>query len=214
MSEPERNGDQTPISDDVARRILERAAEIDRGRSEADDRREDAQLTVAELRQAATEAGISKEAFEAALEQVNATEPSAPTSRPGRLSRLKSVVAWSGGVGGGIGMSAGVIARLLSFGTSATAVSFGVATGATIYLALRHRPGGRVAQFVVSAIVLWLYLLAGFVVGAGAPTSALPSLLTAIGGMAAGGVALGVAIVSTPPSMDDDSDEASFAARK
>lgn len=214
MSEPERTGDQSRISDDVARRILETATAIDKRRSEADDRHEDAQLTIAQLRAAATEAGISKEAFDAALEQVNATEPSPPTRRPGRLSRLKSVVAWSGGVGGGIGVASGVIARLLPIDNSATAVSFGVATGATVYLALRHRQGGRVAQFVVSAIVLWLYLLAGFVVGAEAPTSSLAGLLTAIGGMAAGGIALGVAIVSTPPSMDDDSDEASFVARK
>ena len=53
MREPERNRDQTPISDDVARRILETAAAIDKGRSEAEDHAEDAQLTIAELREAA-----------------------------------------------------------------------------------------------------------------------------------------------------------------
>ena len=213
MREPERNRDQTPISDDVARRILETAAAIDKGRSEAEDHREDAQLTIAELREAATEAGISKEAFEAALAAVSATEPSA-AGRPRWLSRLKSVVAWSGGVGGAIGLSSGLIARFLLFGSSVTAVSFGVATGATVYLALRHRQNGRLRWFVVSALVLWLDLLAGFVVGAALPTSSLPGLLTVIGGMAAASVALGATIINTPSAMDDDSDEASFAARK
>ena len=213
MREPERNRDQTPISDDVARRILETAAAIDKGRSEAEDHAEDAQLTIAELREAATEAGISKEAFEAALEAVSATEPSA-ARQPGWLSRLRSVVAWSGGVGGAIGLSSGLITRFLVFGSSATAVSFGVATGATVYLAMRHRKSRRLRWFVVSALVLWLYLLAGFVVGAALPMSSLPDLLTVIGGMAAASLALGASIINTPAAMDDDSDEASFAARK
>jgi hypothetical protein len=214
MREPERKGDRTPVSDDVARRILETAAEIDKGRSEAEDHCEDAQLTIAELREAATEAGISKEAFEAALEKVNATEASAPITRPGWLSGLRSVVAWSGSVGGAIGLSTGVITRFLLFGSPATAVSFAVASGATVYLALRHRQGSRLGWFVLGAIALWLYLLAGFVVGAELPRSSLPGLLTVIGGMAAGSLALGAAIVTTPPAMDDDSDEASFAPRK
>jgi len=79
---------------------------------------------------------------------------------------------------------------------------------------LRHRQNGRLRWFVVSALVLWLYLLAGFVVGAALPTSSLPGLLTVIGGMAAASVALGATIINTPSAMDDDSDEASFAARK
>ena len=111
-------------------------------------------------------------------------------------------------------MSAGVITRFLLFGSAATAVSLSVAVGATVYLATRHRQGGRLGWFVVGAIVLWLYLLAGFVVGAEVPTSALPGLLTVIGGMAASSLALGAVIVGTPSAMDDDSDEASFAARK
>jgi hypothetical protein len=212
MKEPERNEDRTPIPDDVARRILETAAEIDKGRSEAEDRREDAQLTIAELREAAAEAGISKEAFDAALEKVNATEPVVPVRRPGWPSKLRSVVAWSGGVGGAIGLASGAISLLSGFSTMA--VSLAVATGATVYLAMRHRHGGRLGWFVAGAIVLWLYLLAGFVVGSGVSTSSLPSLLVVIGGMALASLALGVAIVGSPPAMDDDSDEASFAARK
>jgi hypothetical protein len=179
-----------------------------------DERRADARLTIAELREAATQAGISKEAFDAALEQVNAAGPSPPGSEPRWLSVLRSVVVWSGGVGGAIGVSSGVITRLLPFDSSAIAAAFGVATGATVYLAWRHREGRRVGWFAINAIVLWLYLLAGLVGGAGVPMSSLPALLPLVGGMAAASVALGAAIVNTPPAMDDDSGEAPSAARK
>ena len=61
MNDSRHPDDDTPIPDDVADRILAEASKLD-------EESERTQLTVAQLRAAAVEAGISEEAFEAALE--------------------------------------------------------------------------------------------------------------------------------------------------
>src|SRR6185295_11527655 len=68
MNDPRPSDDDAPISDDVAERILARAAELD-------ERRDRPALTVAQLREAAIEAGISKEAFDSAVGQVISADP-------------------------------------------------------------------------------------------------------------------------------------------
>lgn len=213
MRQPERNEDRTPIPDDVARQILETAVEIDKHRAEAEDRGEAPQLTLAELRDAATEAGISKEAFDEAVEKVRAGDVSASSRKSGRRSWLRSAVLWSAAVGGTIGLSAGVITRLPLFGFAALPLALATATAAIVYLAFGHRHGRRLG-FVLSGLVLWLYFVAGYVVASPVHGSLLQGFLAVIGGMAAGSFALGAAIVTTPAAIDDDSDGPSFVARK
>ena len=75
------------LPDSAARRLLERAGELDGPRSG---------IPVSELRQAATEAGISSQAFDAALGElwldVVAAGASPPTTRPtGAATRLAAV---------------------------------------------------------------------------------------------------------------------------
>ena len=78
------------VSADTARRVLERASELDAAHSAA--------TSIAQLREAAREAGIPATAFEQALEEVRAIEqpPVADTSH----ARRRRVLFWAAAVPG------------------------------------------------------------------------------------------------------------------
>jgi hypothetical protein len=82
MSMTERNQprDADRLPEEAARRLLERASQLEAARS--------TELSVAELREAAREAGITPDAFEQALAELRARDSAAaarpaPTRRPG-----------------------------------------------------------------------------------------------------------------------------------
>src|SRR5688572_19011360 len=115
MDDIRRASDDAPIPDDVAARILEKAAELD-------EQPQHGRLTVGELRAAALEAGISEQAFDAALQAVRDPDV-APSRKPvGWLSRIRGSVRWSGAVGGFIGFSWGALMHLFPLGGDAVAV--------------------------------------------------------------------------------------------
>ena len=83
MTEREQFRDAERLPEEVARRILERASELEAARS--------AELSVAELREAAREAGITPTAFEQALAEIRGTDLSSPAAvlaPQRRLARL------------------------------------------------------------------------------------------------------------------------------
>jgi hypothetical protein len=67
MTERDQARDAERLPEEAARRVLERASELEAGRS--------AELSVAELREAAREAGIAPVAFEQALAEYRAADP-------------------------------------------------------------------------------------------------------------------------------------------
>ena len=84
MTEHNQARDAERLPEEAARRLLQRASELEAARS--------ADLSVAELRAAAREAGITPSAFEQALAEFRETDqaagvPVVPT-RGGRLTRL------------------------------------------------------------------------------------------------------------------------------
>lgn len=112
MTEPKpvRDGERLPES--LARQVLARASELDAAqRSNA---------TVAELRAAAEEAGISAPAFDAALEELRGAPPVAASAAPRRATRW-----WISGLAGAGAlfflMMLVVIPRLVMSGSSAAA---------------------------------------------------------------------------------------------
>jgi hypothetical protein len=84
MTEGDRPRDAERLPEAAARRLLERASELEAKRG--------AELSVAELREAAREAGITPGAFEQALAEYRGTEPSSLVGvsppRPRRLTRF------------------------------------------------------------------------------------------------------------------------------
>ena len=77
MTERNQARDAERLPEEAARRLLERATELEAARS--------AELSVAELREVAREAGITPGAFEQALAEFRGTDPS---------SRVAAVPAW------------------------------------------------------------------------------------------------------------------------
>jgi hypothetical protein len=76
---PIRDAERLP--EDSARRLLQRASELEAARN--------TELSVAELREAAREAGIAPSAFEQALAEIRARDAAAATKpSPTRLRRL------------------------------------------------------------------------------------------------------------------------------
>jgi hypothetical protein len=101
MTEPEQAGPDERLPPEAARRLLARASEIDAARG--------ADPSVAELREAAREAGIAPEAFEAALAEHRARVGLAPAgARPPRLARL-----WPGALAAAAALAALRVAALL-----------------------------------------------------------------------------------------------------
>lgn len=79
MTEPKPVRDAERLPESLARQVLARASELDAAqRSNA---------TVAELRAAAEEAGISAPAFDAALEELRGAPPALPSPAPRRATR-------------------------------------------------------------------------------------------------------------------------------
>jgi hypothetical protein len=70
------NHEGARLNEEAARRLIQRATELDASLS--------AQSSIADLRAAAREAGISDEAFQRALDEVRAPQPVAPV-RPTRV---------------------------------------------------------------------------------------------------------------------------------
>ena len=81
-----RDGESTRLSDDTAQRLLARATQLDSART--------AGMSIAELRRAATEAGIAPEAFDQALIELHEPEPEIARSRPAQQSvrRIVTIV--------------------------------------------------------------------------------------------------------------------------
>ena len=84
MTEREHSRDAERLPEEAARRLLERASELEAARS--------AELSVAELRAAAREAGIMPSAFEQALAEYRGADLSSPAAAAlapqRRLARL------------------------------------------------------------------------------------------------------------------------------
>lgn len=91
------------LSDQVAQRILARAAELDAAQRAAVD--------VANLRAAAVEAGISSSAFDSALDEMqgDAQPPAAPSRRRGRRTRALILGASALVVFGGMAVTRAVV---------------------------------------------------------------------------------------------------------
>lgn len=70
MTERNQARDAERLPEEAARRLLERASELEAARG--------AELSIAELREAAREAGITPGAFEQALAEYRGTDPSSP----------------------------------------------------------------------------------------------------------------------------------------
>jgi hypothetical protein len=70
MTERNQPRDAERLPEEAARRLLERASELEAARG--------AELSVAELREAAREAGITPGAFEQALAEYRGTDPTRP----------------------------------------------------------------------------------------------------------------------------------------
>jgi hypothetical protein len=70
MTERNQGRDAERLPAEAARRLLERASELEAARA--------TDLSVAELREAAREAGITLDAFEQALAEYRGTDPSSP----------------------------------------------------------------------------------------------------------------------------------------
>jgi hypothetical protein len=84
MTERNQGREAERLSEEAARRLLERATELEAARS--------AGLSVAELREAAREAGITPDAFEQALTEFRGADPSSlmvpPPAGRWRLARF------------------------------------------------------------------------------------------------------------------------------
>jgi len=202
MDDAKRASDDAPIPDDVAARILEKAAELD-------EQPQHGRLTVGELRAAALEAGISEQAFNAALQTVRDRDDAPSTKPVNWLSRIRGSIRWSGAVGGFIGFSWGALIHLFPLGgESVFLFPWLAAIGASLNLALRYRRGSRLTDFVLSELFLWLYMVAGVVV-TGVSMSSVRELLTLIGPTAVGCLMAGAAIVRAPGRINDSHEPAS-----
>jgi hypothetical protein len=80
MTERNKGRDAERLPEEAARRLLERASELEAVRS--------AELSVAELREAARDAGITPGAFEQALAEFRGTDQSLVAPAPVRRRRL------------------------------------------------------------------------------------------------------------------------------
>jgi len=201
MDDSRRATNDAPIPDDVAARILEKAAELD-------EQLQQGRLTVGELRAAALEAGISEQAFNAAL-QTERDRDDVPSPKPvSWLSRIRGSIRWSGAVGGFIGFSWGALIQLFPLGGEGLFVIPSLAAiAASLHLALRYRRGSRLTDFVLAELFLWLYMVAGIVV-TGVSMSAIRDLLTLIGPTAVGCLMAGAAMVRAPSRIDDSHEPA------
>ena len=197
MNDPRRSDEDAPISDDVAKRILARAAELD-------ERRPD--LTVAQLREAALEAGISEEAFDSAVGMVIPADAPPPPAPVRWGSKLRGLIAWSGRVGGAIGLASGALARLVPAGDAAFLLALGGGIGASLYLALRRRSGSRLGEFTVRTLLLWVYIVAGYIAVSGPPIETIERMLAVVSGFALSSLVIGGTIVRAggPPDGDGD----------
>lgn len=84
MSQPHRDAERLP--EDAAHRLLARAVEIDNPRS--------SEITIAQLREAAAEAGISSVAFDEALAELRGTARGNAYDAPTHLGPLDRVRQW------------------------------------------------------------------------------------------------------------------------
>jgi hypothetical protein len=109
MTERDRARDAERLSEETAQHLLARASELEAARG--------AELSVADLREAARQAGIEPGAFEQALAELRERELAAAAgpvpSRPGRLARLWPAARATGLAFGGL-MAALILAALLS----------------------------------------------------------------------------------------------------
>jgi hypothetical protein len=177
------------ISEEKAALVLDRAAKIDAGHGRW--------LDVAELRDAALEAGISLEAFERALAEVErmteaaAVTPAAETesrvtlAEPSRAATLAGRSAMLAG-----GFLIGGLALLLSgpFGLDDAGIAFAllIALAAVIGSVVRHARRRDILDFEIDLALLWVGLT--FVLMfTGSPENVLSTMgvlggLTALGG--------------------------------
>jgi len=109
MTERDRARDAERLSEETAQHLLARASELEAVRG--------AELSVAELREAARQAGIAPGAFEQALAELRERELAAAAgpvpTRPGRLGRLWPAARATAMTFGGL-MAALILAALLS----------------------------------------------------------------------------------------------------
>jgi hypothetical protein len=202
MDEPNRIGDDTPIPDEVAERILAKAADLD-------ERQDLGRVTVAQLRAAALEAGISQQAFDEALQRVRGSDVGTTARRVSWMSRVRASIRWSGAVGGFIGVSWGALMHFFPLGGEGLFLLPWLAgIGASLHLALRYRRGSRLTDFALSELFLWLYMFAA-VVATGVPMGAVGDMLALIGPTAVGCLMAGAAIVRAPSPPDDSHEPAS-----
>lgn len=105
MSSPDRTPlDQLRLSEEAARRLLDRASELDAARGRT--------LTVAHLREAAHEAGISVHAFDAALLEMEQASPVPATPTPVPAMRPRRRAARRFGLVVGVAAAAAMLGVL------------------------------------------------------------------------------------------------------
>jgi hypothetical protein len=90
MTEHDHASDAERLPEEAARRLLERASQLEAARS--------GEPSVAELREAAREAGIPPAAFEQALAEFRGTDPSPPVA-PAPAGRLRLASFWPAALG-------------------------------------------------------------------------------------------------------------------
>jgi hypothetical protein len=148
------------VDDQSAKRILRSAAELDAVRRE--------RVTIGELRRVALEAGISSEAFDAALIRFSGAPPTslvetlAPReetefreSSPVRMMALAAT-------GMGFGAMIGWIHALSLSNNLVFLAPLAAATVISLSLAARYRSGGKLGDFISEHLGLFVSLLSGF----------------------------------------------------
>lgn len=188
------------LDDDGATLLLDRAAQLDAGRGRT--------VELADLRDAALEAGISGAAFDRALAELNALRASgghtveataADVGSGGRPAVLRRWLATAARVAVGLGL--GFLPLILEEtvgldGEAVTAFSAIVALQLVLFSLIRRRKGGDVAGFEMDSAGLW----AGFTFGLMASVSSFDQgevvLATTLGWLlvaAIGGAVIGLA---------------------
>ena len=152
----------TRYDEERAALILDRAARLDAGRAR--------EIDLAELRQAALEAGISAEAFRAAVAEVEAMEERAAA---GPATPIEDDAPWPGGpAAGALGRRIGLATAGLGMGALPLLFDelLGLAPGVGLvftavlaiqllgWLVWRHRREGSAVEFELDLTTLWLPL--------------------------------------------------------
>jgi hypothetical protein len=159
METPERltrtRSDERLLDAESASRLLRRAAEIDAGRGDG--------VTVAELRRAAVEAGISAEAFDFALQRVDGGPITLTERTQGNSAGDRTVF---GGLSLPVVALSGVMlgALMLWFYGFTThdgvlVIPFVLGGMLSLTLAALHRGGARLGRFLAEHVVLWASLV-------------------------------------------------------